>query len=135
SGRRAPPAGPWPTADDGGHPPGEAVTGGERDRRAEAVAGWEAAAAELTWARPWEAVYRPDRPGGSWFVGGTLNAAANCLDRHLPERAGQVALHWEGETGERRTTTYGALHAEAPTFPAAPRRLRAPPAARPPLHL
>ena len=111
------------------------MTGGERDRRAEAVAGWEAAAAELTWARPWEAVYRPDRPGGSWFVGGTLNAAANCLDRHLPERAGQVAIHWEGETGERRTITYGALHAEVATFADALRGLGVAPGDRVALHL
>ncbi|HTC81001.1 MAG TPA: AMP-binding protein, partial [Acidimicrobiia bacterium] len=111
------------------------MTGGERDRRAEAVAGWEAAAAELTWARPWEAVYRPDRPGGSWFVGGTLNAAANCLDRHLPERAGQVAIHWEGETGERRTITYGALHAEVVTFADALRGLGVEPGDRVGLHL
>ena len=86
------------------------------DGRAEALAGWEDAAAGLTWERPWDVVHRPDRPGGSWFPGGVLNASVNCLDRHLPERADQVAIHWEGETGDRRTITYGALHAEVVTF-------------------
>jgi acetyl-CoA synthetase len=86
------------------------------DRRAAALAGWGEAAAGLTWARPFEAVHRDGRAGGSWFPGGLLNASVNCLDRHLPERADQVAIHWEGETGDRRTITYGALHAEVVTF-------------------
>jgi acetyl-CoA synthetase len=82
------------------------------DGRPEAIAAWEEAATSVTWDQPWSAVYRDDRPGGSWFPGGMLNASINCLDRHLPQRAGQVAIHWEGETGDRRTITYGALHAE-----------------------
>jgi acetyl-CoA synthetase len=36
----------------------------------------------------------------------------NCLDRHLPERADQVAIYWEGEPGDRRTIRYGELHHE-----------------------
>ena len=82
------------------------------DGRAEALAGWEDAAAGLTWERPWDVVHRPDRPGGSWFPGGVLNASVNCLDRHLPERADRVAVHWEGEPGDRRSLTYGELHTE-----------------------
>jgi acetyl-CoA synthetase len=101
----------------------------------EALAGWAEAAADLTWARPWEAVYRDDHPGGRWFPGGILNASVNCLDRHLPERAGQVAIHWEGETGDRRTITYGALHAEVVSFAEALRGLGVEPGDRVALHL
>jgi acetyl-CoA synthetase len=86
------------------------------DGRREALAGWEKAAEEIAWDRRWSAVYRDDRPGGSWFADGMLNASVNCLDRHLPRRAEQVAIHWEGETGDRRTITYGALHAEVVSF-------------------
>jgi acetyl-CoA synthetase len=105
------------------------------DRRDEALAGWEEAAGALTWDRPWDAAYRDDRPGGSWFPGGVLNAAVNCLDRHLPERADQVAIHWEGETGDRRTITYGALHAEVVAFAEALRGLGVEPGDRVALHL
>jgi len=100
-----------------------------------ALAGWADAAARLTWAQPWDAVHRDDRPGGSWFPGGVLNASVNCLDRHLPERADRVAIHWEGETGDRRTITYGALHAEVVSFAEALRGLGVEPGDRVALHL
>jgi acetyl-CoA synthetase len=93
------------------------------DRRHHALAAWEEAATALAWATPWSAVHAEDRPGGSWFPGGQLNASVNCLDRHLPDRADQVAIHWEGETGDRRTLTYGALHAEVVSFAEALRGL------------
>ncbi|HEV7534871.1 MAG TPA: AMP-binding protein, partial [Acidimicrobiia bacterium] len=64
-----------------------------------------------------------------------LNASVNCLDRHLPERADRVAIHWEGETGDRRTITYGALHAEVVTFADALRGLGVEPGDRVGLHL
>jgi len=105
------------------------------DGRERALAGWGQAAAGLTWERPFDDVHRPDRPGGSWFVGGTLNACVNCVDRHLPERAGQAAIHWEGETGERRTVTYAALHTEVATFAEALRGLGVAPGDRVALHL
>lgn len=42
-----------------------------------------------------------------WFAGGTLNACVNCIDRHLPERANQTALLWEGDNPEEsRAITY-----------------------------
>ncbi len=48
-----------------------------------------------------------------WFWDGALNVSANCLDRHLPERADDVAIIWEGdEPDEARRITYGELHAE-----------------------
>jgi acetoacetyl-CoA synthetase len=50
-------------------------------------------------------------PWVKWFVGGRLNAAYNCLDRHVEAGGGdKVAYHWEGEPGERRTITYRDLY-------------------------
>ena len=49
--------------------------------------------------------------GIRWFADGVLNVSANCLDRHLPARAGDAALIWEGdEPGEARRFSYGELH-------------------------
>tara|TARA_E500000178_G_scaffold137371_2_gene137287 strand:- start:793 stop:2733 length:1941 start_codon:yes stop_codon:yes gene_type:complete len=52
-----------------------------------------------------------------WFSDGTLNAAANCLDRHLEERGDQTAIIWEGDdTADSRHITYAELHAEVCKF-------------------
>jgi acetyl-CoA synthetase len=54
----------------------------------------------MEWTPPWV----------KWFVGGTLNASYNCLDRHVEAGGGdKVAFHWEGEPGEERTITYADL--------------------------
>jgi acetyl-CoA synthetase len=48
-----------------------------------------------------------------WFEDGTLNASANCLDRHLAERGDQTAILWEGDDpSECKAITYRQLHAE-----------------------
>jgi acetyl-CoA synthetase len=46
-----------------------------------------------------------------WFVGATINAAHNCVDRHAESRPGSPALVWEGEDGEVRRFSYGELRA------------------------
>ena len=52
-----------------------------------------------------------------WFSDGTLNAAANCLDRHLEERGDQTAIIWEGDDpADYRHITYTELHAEVCKF-------------------
>ena len=52
-----------------------------------------------------------------WFSDGTLNAAANCLDRHLEERGDQTAIIWEGDDpADSRYITYADLHAEVCKF-------------------
>ena len=52
-----------------------------------------------------------------WFEDGTLNAAANCLDRHLETRGDQAAIIWEGDDpSEDRTITYRELHEEVSRF-------------------
>lgn len=49
--------------------------------------------------------------GINWFSDGVLNASYNCLDRHLPERADQVAYYWEGDSPDvQKTVTYAQLH-------------------------
>src|SRR3954464_2343226 len=52
-------------------------------------------------------------PFAKWFVGGKLNVAYNCVDRHVEDGHGdQVAYYWEGEPGDTRTITYGQLKDE-----------------------
>ncbi|MGB0669481.1 MAG: AMP-binding protein, partial [Porticoccaceae bacterium] len=75
---------------------------------------WAEQAAEfLTWDAPWQTVSSYDFPAGeaTWFGGGKLNVAVNCIDRHLPQRAGQTALIWEGDDpGDDKKVTYAELH-------------------------
>ena len=74
---------------------------------------WAEQARALQWIRPWDRVLEWTPPHAKWFVGGQLNAAANCLDRHLdgPTR-NKAALIWEGEPGDRRVLTYWELARE-----------------------
>ncbi len=53
----------------------------------------------LSWQQPWSEVHSADMPKGrvTWFSGGRLNACYNCVDRHLPDRASQTAIIWEGD--------------------------------------
>ena len=44
---------------------------------------WARFAAELEWSRPWDRVLHWQPPHAKWFVGGTLNASVNCLDRQI----------------------------------------------------
>ena len=69
----------------------------------------------LTWDKPWDEVCSFDFVAGraSWFAGGKLNVSVNCIDRHLPERAEQVALIWEGDDpSNSRSITYAQLKDE-----------------------
>jgi len=73
---------------------------------------WEKQADRLDWATRWDTVLDwSNPPFAKWFVGGQLNIAYNCLDRHLEAgRGDKVAYHWEGEPGDTRTITYHDLH-------------------------
>ncbi len=81
------------------------------DAEADFEAFWATQAADLLdWDQPWSTVLEWDLPFAKWFVGGKLNASYNCLDRHVIAGHGdQVAYHWEGEPGDRRTITYAEL--------------------------
>jgi acetyl-CoA synthetase len=65
----------------------------------------------VTWFQPWERLLEWEPPYAKWFVGGKLNVAYNCVDRHVEVGNGdRVAYHWEAEPeGERRTVTYADL--------------------------
>jgi len=73
----------------------------------------EQAEALLDWQRPWERVRNADLAAGraAWFEGATLNACHNCIDRHLPARAEQPAIIWEGDDpNDSAVITYQELH-------------------------
>ncbi|MDA2808227.1 acetate--CoA ligase [Nocardiopsis suaedae] len=71
---------------------------------------WAKQAERLKWEQPWDRVLDWDPPFAKWFTGGTINAAVNCLDRHVDAgRGDKVAYHWEGEPGDTRTITYAEL--------------------------
>jgi acetyl-CoA synthetase len=79
------------------------------------LAFWEEAAERLTWGKRWDTVLDWDNPPfAKWYVGGTLNAAYNCIDRHVEAGIGdRVAIHWVGEPeDDRRTFTYSDLKDE-----------------------
>ena len=73
---------------------------------------WAEQAERLTWGKRWDQVLDwDDPPFAKWFVGGTLNAAVNCLDRHVEAGIGdRVAIHWVGEPADdTRKLTYAEL--------------------------
>ena len=74
------------------------------------LAFWASQAKQLTWDTPWSDVLEWNLPFAKWFVGGKLNVAVNCVDRHVAAGLGaRVAFHWEGEPGDTRTITYDDL--------------------------
>ena len=78
---------------------------------------WGDTAAELHWFKRWDRVQAWDEPHVRWFVGGQTNLSYNCLDLQVERgRGNKVALHWEGEPGDRRTITYRELLHEVQRF-------------------
>ena len=76
---------------------------------------WQREARErVTWFEPHTTLYEWEPPYAKWFLGGKLNVAYNCVDRHVEAgRGGKVAFHWEGEPeGDRRAITYADLQRE-----------------------
>jgi acetyl-CoA synthetase len=77
---------------------------------------WDAQARDLlSWDTEWNQVLDwTNPPFAKWFVGGTLNVAYNCVDRHVESGHGdQVAIHWVGEPADdTRDITYAELQAE-----------------------
>ncbi|MEV0606394.1 acetate--CoA ligase [Polymorphospora rubra] len=89
------------------------VTAAAYDEAAEdRLAFWARQAGRLDWAKEWDEILDwSNPPFAKWFVGGQLNVAYNCLDRHVAAgRGDRVAIHWEGEPGDTRTITYAELH-------------------------
>jgi acetyl-CoA synthetase len=82
---------------------------------ADRLAFWEEQADRLDWDQRWDRVLDWDNPPfAKWFVGGRLNAAYNCVDRHVEAgRGDKVAFHWVGEPeGDTRDLTYAELQDE-----------------------
>ncbi|QUG99692.1 acetate--CoA ligase [Saccharopolyspora erythraea] len=75
---------------------------------------WADQARHLHWDTEWEQVLDwSGAPFAKWFVGGKLNVAYNCVDRHVEAGNGdRVAIHWEGEPGDSRAITYAELARE-----------------------
>ncbi|MEU4513537.1 acetate--CoA ligase [Nonomuraea wenchangensis] len=81
---------------------------------ADRLAFWERAAERLTWAKRWDRTLEWNAPFAKWFIGGELNVAYNCVDRHVEEgRGDKVAYYWEGEPeDDTRVLTYNDLKTE-----------------------
>ena len=79
------------------------------------LAFWEKQADRLSWDKRWDEVLDwSNPPFAKWFVGGKINAAYNCVDRHVESGAGEkVAFHWVGEPeDDTRDITYAQLKDE-----------------------
>ncbi len=76
---------------------------------------WEGQAARLDWIKPFSKIkdvsFAKDDLHIRWYYDGTLNACYNCVDRHLDEKADDVAIIWEGDDPSRDLSiTYGQLY-------------------------
>ena len=81
---------------------------------------WAEAAGRITWSKPFTKVKNTRFDGDvsiRWFEDGSLNASYNCIDRHLPERANDVAILWEGDNpAYHHAITYQQLYAHVCRF-------------------
>ncbi|HEY6578612.1 MAG TPA: acetate--CoA ligase, partial [Rhizomicrobium sp.] len=82
---------------------------------------WREEARRLDWVKGFTRVkdvsFDPENLHIRWFADGTLNVCANCIDRHLPERADQTAILWEGDDPkDSRAVTYKELHEQVCRF-------------------
>lgn len=74
---------------------------------------WGRYAKNIVWSKQWNKILDWENPPyAKWFVGGTLNASVNCLDRHIESDMlkNKAAIIWEGENGETKTFTYYQLY-------------------------
>ena len=91
------------------------------DSIADPDAFWAAHGKRIDWIKPYSQISDVSYDAGdlhiNWFADGTLNAAANCLDRHLATRGDQTAIIWEGDDpADSRHITYAELHEEVCRF-------------------
>jgi acetyl-CoA synthetase len=78
---------------------------------------WTEVAGRLDWIKPFSVVkdvsFKRQDFRVRWYADGVLNASVNCLDRHLPHRANDTAIIWEGDDpAHSRRITYAEAHAE-----------------------
>ena len=87
------------------------------DARRDPEGFWAEEARRLDWFENWSKVLEWNAPWVKWFVGGKLNAAYNCVDRHVKSsRRNKAAIIWEGEPGDSRVLTFGMLQREVNRF-------------------
>ncbi|WP_417462722.1 acetate--CoA ligase [Kordiimonas sp.] len=81
---------------------------------------WREEGKRIDWITPYTRIKNTsfeDDVSIRWFEDGTLNASVNCIDRHLPERADDVAIIWEGDDpADHKHITYAELHREVCRF-------------------
>lgn len=82
---------------------------------------WREHGQRIDWIKPYTKIKKTSFDDHNlsinWFYDGTLNASANCLDRHLEKNADRVAIIWEGDDAkDQRTITYGELHTDVCKF-------------------
>ena len=82
---------------------------------------WAEHGKRIDWIKPYSQVSDVSYDAADlhikWYADGTLNAAANCLDRHLETRGDQTAIIWEGDDpADSRHITYAELHEEVCKF-------------------
>src|SRR5215470_19991307 len=82
---------------------------------------WGEMGKRIDWIKPYTKVkntsYDPRNVSIKWFEDGTLNAAYNCIDRHLKKRGNQTAIIWEGDDPkDDKKITYRELHDEVCRF-------------------
>lgn len=82
---------------------------------------WAEQGKRIDWVKPYTKIkdvsYAHDDVHIKWYYDGTLNACANCIDRHLPTRGEQVAIIWEGDDpADDKKITYNELHKEVSKF-------------------
>lgn len=81
---------------------------------------WREEGKRIDWITPFSRIKNTSFEGDvsiRWFEDGTLNASVNCIDRHLPERADDVAIIWEGDDpADHKHITYAELHREVCRF-------------------
>src|SRR3989454_7437411 len=78
---------------------------------------WAEQAEGLDWIKKWDRVLEWNLPWAKWFLGGQLNVASNCLDRHVKTwRRNKAAFYWEPERGQSQVLTYSDLYREVNKF-------------------
>ena len=73
---------------------------------------WEPILAGMPWRQTPTAWWEPGPHHGTWFPGGRINAATALVTVHAERDPDRIAIHWEGEPGDRRSLTYGQLDDE-----------------------
>ena len=78
---------------------------------------WRKEGKRITWIKPYTKIkdvkYSKSEVNIKWFYDGTLNASANCIDRHLKKNKDKTAIIWVGDDPKvQKKISYKQLHQE-----------------------